>query len=130
MPRYLNIDTTDKTDVTTTILIESVVYLFRLRYSYRSEWQLGIYDNDTYSSEVSDNSEAKLYGDRKLVPSQDFLKYAKYDDKLPSGNLYLYDTEDPTTEEYEVPSRYNLGQGKRFVLIYYTADEISALLEG
>lgn len=125
MAKYLNINTTDKTDFTTTVLLDGVAYLFRPRYNTRSGWQLGIYDKSLYSKDSNDNSSAKLYGERKLIPRQNFFKFTGGVDTLPTGNLYLYDTEDTGVVEY--PTRYNLGQGKRFVLVYFTKEEIDEL---
>ena len=70
-----------------------------------------------------------MYGDRKLVPNQNYLKYAYAYDNLPKGFLTLYDTDPSVTGEVEMPSRYDLGLGNRFVLVYFTEDEVAELSE-
>lgn len=125
MAQYLNIDTTDKTDLITKVILDSVLYIFRLRYSYRSGWQLGIYDSSLYQYDATDNTPAKLYGDRNLVPNQNYLKYVKTTDSLPHGYLAVVDTEEGADVESVLPSRYDLGLGKRFVFVYFTEDEIA-----
>lgn len=128
MAQYINIDTEDTLDQVVSVTLESNLYIFRLRYNNRSGWQMGIYDADLYSFDVTDNSGAKLYGERKLMPFQNFLKYTHDVENLPTGYLFLYDSEYVDKEDYELPSRYNLGQGNRFVLVYFTASEYEEYL--
>ena len=128
MSRKLNLNTDDVTDQTTTVILDSVEYVFRLRFSSRAGWQLSIYDPDLYDYDAVDNTEAKLYGERRLMPNQDFFKFVNGSDSLPTGVLMLFDDNEPSTQDYELPTRYNLGQGKRFTLNYFTNLEISELL--
>ena len=128
MAQIINIDTEDNLDQVIKFTIESRVYVFRLRYNDRSQWQLGIYDADLFNIDVVDNTEAKLYGERRLMPNQDFFKYTHGVSNLPTGYLFLHDTEFPDKINYKLPDRYDLGQGKRFVLVYFTKDEFESYL--
>ena len=128
MAQIINIDTEDNLDQVIKFTIESRVYVFRLRYNDRSQWQLGIYDADLFNIDLVDNTEAKLYGERRLMPNQDFFKYTHGVSNLPTGYLFLIDNEFPDKFNYKLPDRYDLGQGKRFELIYYTKDEFESYL--
>lgn len=123
MPQIINIDTEDNLDQILRVTIESNLYIFRLRYNDRSKWQLSLYDADLYDISLDDNTQAKLYGEKRLMPSQDFFKYTHEVETLPTGYLFLYDTENPAISDIELPDRYNLGQGKRFILVYFTKTE-------
>lgn len=129
MAQYINIDTEDNLDQVVKVILEGVVYLFRLRYNDRSGWQLGIYDPDIFNINETDNTEAKLYGERKLMPSQNFFKYTHGVPELPTGYLFLYDSQILEGQEYKLPERYDLGQDKRFVLIYFSKEEYESLIE-
>lgn len=129
MAQYINIDTDDKLDQVIKVILEGTVYLFRLRYNDRSGWQLGIYDPDLFNLNEFDNTAAKLYGERKLMPAQNYFKYTHGVDGLPTGYLFLYDSQILEGQQYKLPERYDLGQGKRFVLIYYTEEEYNSLIE-
>lgn len=128
MAQYINIDTEDNLDQVVKVLIEGTVYVFRLRYNDYSGWQLGIYDAEKYNFKEEDNTEAKLYGERKLMPFQNFLKFTHGVTSLPTGYLFLYDTESVEGKGYKLPDRYDLGQNKRFVLIYYSKEEVKSYI--
>lgn len=129
MAQLLNMNTDDNLDQVVKFTIESNLYTFRLRYNDRSGWQLSIYDPDLFNIDQYDNTEAKLYGERKLMPNQNFLQFTHGVDTLPKGYLFLIDNEFPDKVDYEIPDRYNLGQGKRFELIYFTKDEFESYSE-
>jgi len=123
MAQVLNIDTEDNLDQVIKVTLENNLYTFRLRYNDRSNWQLGIYDPEIFNISLADNTEAKLYGERKLMPNQNYFKYTNGVDYLPTGYLFLHDTDFPDRYNYKLPDRYDLGQGKRFVLVYFTKTE-------
>ncbi len=127
MAQIINLDTEDNLDQVAKIILDSVLYIIRLRYNDRSGWQLSFYDPDTYNIDLADNSGAKLYGERKLMPNQDFFQHTNGVATLPSGHLFLDDTEYINKESYKLPDRYDLGQGKRFQLIYFSAAELLEL---
>lgn len=124
MAQYLNVSTEDTTDQILSFIIEGVEYLFRLRFNYRSEWQGALYDPALYDIDAVDNEAAKIYGEKKLMPFQDFLKYADKELTIPAGSIYLIDTEYPESVDYEYPTRYNLGTDSRFVLVYFEEGEV------
>lgn len=130
MAKYLNIDTDNQTDQFTKVIIESVVYMVRLRFNYRSGWQMSFYDYDLFDENADDNEDALLYGESKLMPSQNFFKYTNGSESLPTGYLFLYDTNQPDAQEYEYPTRYNLGSGKRFRLVYFTKEQFETFAAG
>jgi hypothetical protein len=83
-----------------------------------------LYDPDLFNIESTDNTPAKLYGERRLMPNHNFFKYTHNVSNLPTGYLVLYDTTTPDRYTYKLPDRFDLGQDKRFVLVYLTKDEI------
>ena len=128
MAKYLNLDTEDTPDQYTKIIFDSVVYILRLRYNNRTGWRLSLYDYNTFDSSLDDNSESQIFGERTLMPNQNIFKYNNGVSSLPTGYLFLYDTEDPDISEYEYPTRYNLGSGNRFKLVYFSKTEYESYL--
>ncbi len=128
MAKFLNLDTDDTPDQYTKIIFDSVVYMLRIRYNDRSGWQLSLYDYDLFDETATDNTEAKIFGETKVMPNQNVFKYANGYDGLPTGYLILSDTDYPDLYNYEYPTRYNLGSGKRFKFVYFTADEYEELI--
>ncbi len=130
MAQIINLDTEDTLDQVAKIILEGVLYIIRLRYNDRSGWQLSFYDPNIFNIDLADNSSAKLYGERKLMPNQDYFAHTNGVSTLPSGHLFLDDTEYINKASYKLPSRYDLGQGKRFQLIYFTKAELLELQQG
>lgn len=124
MAQIINIDTENNLDQVIKVLIEGNSYIFRLRYNDRSQWQLGVYDPKLYNINAESNIEAKLYGERRLMPNHDFFKYSHSVPTLPTGVLMLYDTLNPDRYTYKLPDRFDLGQDKRFVLVYLTKEDV------
>lgn len=129
MAQLINIDTDDNLDQVTKVILDGNLYVFRLRYNDRSGWQLGIYDPDIFNNNETDHTAAKLYGERKLMPNQNFFKYTHGLATLPTGYLFLHDTDFPDKYNYKLPERYDLGQDKRFVLVYFSKEEYDELVE-
>ena len=129
MAQLINIDTEDNLDQVTEVLFDSVVYSLRLRYNNRSGWQLGVYDTTLFNIDIVDNTEAKLYGERKLMPNENFFKFTHGEPELPTGYLFLHDTEFPDKYNYKLPDRYDLGEGNRFVLVYFTKEEYEGFVQ-
>ena len=128
MAKFLNINTDDTPDQYTKIIFDSIVYRLRLRYNDRSGWQLSLYDNGTFDETSSDNSGSLIFGETKVMPNQNIFKYKKLENTLPTGTLILSDTDYPDVLNYEYPTRYNLGSGKRFKFVYFSEGEFEELI--
>jgi hypothetical protein len=121
---YLNIDVQDlKTDQFKDFILEGVVYKIRLRWNPRgNSWGLTFYDPLKFNKNQESNTQAAILGEKKLMPMVNFFKQIK-NNNLPRGYLTLYDTQITKWEDFKMPSIDDIGEGQRFVLIYFTEAE-------
>ncbi|CAM0043677.1 virion structural protein [Vibrio phage K460] len=124
---FLNFDVDDlKLDQFIDFNLEGRLYTFRFRHNSRDGWYISLYDPELLDRESVDNKAALLYGEVKIMPSQNILKFTA-SDKLPTGYLSFTDTELRTVEDYVMPSVDNIGTGKRFILKYVTRADMESL---
>ncbi|CAL9962268.1 virion structural protein [Vibrio phage F99] len=122
--QFLNFDVEDYNfDQFLNFNLEGVIYTFRFRYNSRDGWYLAIYDPAKFIKDEEDNTEALLYGEVKVMPSQNILKHT-VSESLPDGYLSFIDTELKSYEDYALPSFDNIGTDKRFLLCYWTRAEL------
>ena len=121
---YLNIDVQDlKTDQFKDFIIEGVVYKLRLRWNPRGNaWGLTIYDGLKFNKNQDSNVQAALLGEKKLMPTTNFFQQVQSKD-LPQGYLTLYDTQLTKIQDFKMPDIGDVGEGQRFVLLYFTESE-------
>ena len=123
MSKQLNIDG-DNYDQFFSQIIDNVEYILHVYYNHRSGWYVSFYDATLYKESAVENSEALIYGGRKLMPNQQVLLRIS-DDRLPKGLLYCVDTEVSPTEDQVQLTIDNFGVGRRYNLIYFTEGELS-----
>ena len=121
---YLNIDVQDlRTDQFKDFIIEGVVYKLRLRWNPRgNSWGLTIYDSEKFNKNQDSNIQATLLGEKKLMPTVNFFKQVQ-PKTLPQGYLTLYDTELTNIKDFKMPEVSDIGEGQRFLLLYFTEAE-------
>lgn len=123
MPNVLNIDGEDYNQFFSQI-IDSVEYILHVYYNSRSGWYISFYDADLYDETATDNSEALIYGGRKLMPNQNVLKRV-YDERLPSGALSCLDLEYTEIKDLPEVKDGTFGEGYRYRLVYFTEEEVA-----
>lgn len=122
MAKELNIDGSNY-DQTFSQIIDNILYIFHIYYNKRSGWYLSVYDSDLYNEDSDDNTEALIYGGRKLMPNQSLFKMVS-DDRLPTGALFCVDTDlKDITDKGQVVID-NFGIGKRYRLVYFPLSEL------
>jgi hypothetical protein len=126
MAKILNINGTNYNQYFTQIL-DNQEYVVHIYYNTRSGWYISFYDPDIYESSSVDNTEALIYGGRKLVPNQEILLRV-IDDRLPQGSLFCYDTNLRETSKQSSIVLDNFGSNKRYQVIYFTEEEVAELL--
>lgn len=124
MASILNIDGTNYNQYFTQTL-DSEEYILHVYYNRRSGWYISFYDSDLFDEEETDNSDALIYGGRKLMPNQDVLGRVVDEDNLPQGALYCVDTDIRDTSEQETVTKGTFGSGNRYNLVYFTEEEKS-----
>lgn len=112
----LNVPIPDGPDAVARVNLDGVVYDFRFRWNSRSEcWYL-------YIGPTGEDYTMKV----KLLTGQELLKPYKYKPSSPQGDLMLIDT----LKLYGRAGRDNLGQNKRFRLIYIEeGTDVDALIK-
>ena len=123
MAKQLNVNG-DNYDQFFTQILDNVEYTLHVYYNSRSGWYISFYESALFVEDAVDNTEALIYGGRKLMPNQDVFGRI-YDDRLPTGFLYCVDsTLSDITEQVQLTVD-NFGKGKRYNLVYFAEREFA-----
>lgn len=89
-------------------------YILRFSWNQReARWYLSI---------LTDREEPLVLG-LKLIANWPLLRYYRFEERLPSGEIYVVDW----TGDGSPPLLEELGEGRRCQLLYFTQDELAEI---
>lgn len=99
--------------------IEGVNYFFQTRWNTRMGWTISIYDSNSNPS--TDPSITPLLGGLKCMSNGLLTWRYSREGGLFSGDIMILDTEGEFNGEI---TRDNFGEGRRYVPVYFTEEEL------